>query len=51
MTTLPPHEYRELVNQLRDTAKLFGQTQQLRERISETLSRYVTPAHHKGGAS
>lgn len=42
---LKPHIYRELVNQLRDTAiKYFG-TQQLREQISRTLQLALTPAH------
>ena len=42
--TLPPHIYRELVNQLRDTAVKYQGCQQLREQISETLSTVITPA-------
>jgi hypothetical protein len=42
--TLPPHIYRELVNQLRDTAVKYKGCQQLREQISETLSMVITPA-------
>lgn len=42
--TLPPHIYRELVNQLRDTAVKYQGCQQLREQISATLRAVVTPA-------
>lgn len=42
--TLPPHIYRELVNQLRDTAVKYQGCQQLREQLSETLSTVITPA-------
>ncbi|ARD61578.1 hypothetical protein Y71_17205 [Kosakonia radicincitans DSM 16656] len=42
--TLPPHIYRELVNQLRDTAVKYQGSQQLREQISATLRAVVTPA-------
>lgn len=41
--TLPPHIYRELVNQLRDTAVKYQGCQQLREQISATLSTVITP--------
>ena len=41
---LPPHIYRELVNDLRETAKLYGHTAQLRAQISATLSKYLLPA-------
>ncbi|MBU9200201.1 hypothetical protein KTD31_02120 [Burkholderia multivorans] len=37
MKNLKDHEIRELVNQLRDTAILFHNTQQLRERISHIV--------------
>ena len=40
---MKPHLYRELVNELRDVAKEYAHTQQLRERIAHTLGRYVTP--------
>lgn len=46
---LPPHEFRELVNQLRDTARTFANTQQLRERIAHVLSEYIEPDHKKNG--
>ncbi|WP_269564558.1 hypothetical protein [Kosakonia radicincitans] len=42
--TLPPHIYRELVNQLRDTAVKYQGCQQLRKQLSETLSTVITPA-------
>lgn len=42
--TLPPHIYRELVNQLRDTAVKYQGCQQLREQISATLRTVITPA-------
>lgn len=42
--TLPPHIYRELINQLRDTAVKYQGCQQLREQLSETLSTVITPA-------
>lgn len=35
--TLKPHVYRELVNQLRDTAVKYAGCQQLREQLSRTL--------------
>lgn len=40
---MKPHLYRELVNELRDVAKAYAHTQQLRERISYTLGRYIEP--------
>lgn len=43
--SLKPHVYRELVNQLRDTAVKYSGCQQLREQISETLSTFIIPAH------
>lgn len=42
---LAPHVYRELVNDLRDVALEYHSAQQLRERISRTLSKAVTAAH------
>lgn len=47
--TLPPHVYRELVNSLRDTAVKYRDSQQLRAKISRTLSTAIAPAH--GGNS
>lgn len=42
--TVPPHIYRELVNQLRDTAVKYQGCQQLREQLSATLRTVITPA-------
>lgn len=42
---LPPHVYRELVNDLRDTAVKYQGTQQLREQISRVLQTVIQPAH------
>lgn len=42
---LPPHDYRELVNELRRTAQEFAHCQQLRERLAHVLSEYIKPAH------
>lgn len=42
---LPPHVYRELVNQLHSTAMKYGGCQQLREQISRTLGTVLDPAH------
>ncbi|MBJ9119747.1 hypothetical protein I5466_02860 [Citrobacter koseri] len=42
---LPPHVYRELVNQLHSTAMKYGGCQQLREQISRTLDTVLGPAH------
>lgn len=36
-TWMAPHQYRELVNQVRDTAEEFAGTQQLRERLAHTF--------------
>lgn len=41
---LPPHVYRELVNQLRDTAVKYQGCQQLREQIGVTLRSVIAPA-------
>ncbi|MCK7435927.1 hypothetical protein [Enterobacter bugandensis] len=45
MATLPPHKYRELVNELRDVAIAYKGTQQLRAQLERTLSQYVQPEH------
>lgn len=42
--TLPPHVFRELVNQLRDTAVKYQGSQQLRAAICKTLCTVITPA-------
>ncbi|MDM3064360.1 hypothetical protein [Citrobacter sp. CK180] len=42
---LPPHVYRELVNQLHSTAMKYSGCQQLREQISRTLGTVLGPAH------
>ncbi|PTA87497.1 hypothetical protein CWM66_26585 [Kosakonia sp. H7A] len=42
--TLPPHIYRELVNQLRDTAVKYQGSQQLRAALCKTLCAVITPA-------
>lgn len=42
---LPPHAYRELVNQLHSTAMKYSGCQQLREQISRTLGTVLGPAH------
>lgn len=42
---LAPHVYRELVNALRDVALEYHGAEQLRERISRTLSKALTAAH------
>lgn len=42
---LAPHIYRELVNDLRDVALEYHGAEQLRERISRTLSKALTAAH------
>lgn len=42
--TVQPHIYRELVNQLRDTAVMYQGCQQLREQLSATLRTVITPA-------
>lgn len=42
--TVPPHIYRELVNQLRDAAVKYQGCQQLREQLSATLRTVITPA-------
>lgn len=39
MTILKSHEFATLVNELRDTARQFHGTQQLRERVSEVLQK------------
>lgn len=44
MRVLPPHKYRELVNELRDVASVYQNTQQLRAQIEKVLSKYVQPA-------
>lgn len=41
---LPPHVYRELVNQLHSTAMKYGGCQQLRDQISRTLRTVMTPS-------
>lgn len=41
--TLLPHIYRELVNQLRDTAVKYQGCQNLREQISATLRTVIVP--------
>lgn len=38
---LAPHDYRNLVNDLRDTAVKYGNTQQLRSQIEKVVSKYV----------
>lgn len=43
MTTLPPHKYRELINELRDTAQLYTGAAQLRARLEKVVGRYVQP--------
>lgn len=43
---LKPHEFRELVNDLRDTAVKYAGAQSLREGIAHTLSKYVTHTPH-----
>lgn len=42
---LPPHVYRELVNQLHSTVMKYSGCQQLREQISRTLGTVLGPAH------
>ncbi|HGY3930749.1 TPA: hypothetical protein ACNVXV_002070 [Citrobacter koseri] len=42
---LPPHVYRELVNQLHSTAMKYSGCQQLREQISRILGTVLGPAH------
>jgi hypothetical protein len=42
---LPPHVYRDLVNALRDTAVKYSGTDQLRERLNTTLSKFIEPDH------
>ena len=37
---LAPHDYRELVNDLRDVMTTYGKTQQLRTHIDKTLRAY-----------
>lgn len=40
---LQPHLYRELVNELRDVARLYHDKGQLREKISSTIGKYIKP--------
>lgn len=40
---LKHHEFRDLVNELRDTADRYGGTDQLRDQLSHTLARRVRP--------
>lgn len=38
---LKPHEFRELVNELRDVARTYHATEQLREQIARTLRKFI----------
>lgn len=38
-----PHIYAQLLNELRDTALLFKDSQQLRAQLSSTLRKYIVP--------
>lgn len=42
---LAPHIYRELVNDLKNTAQKYAGAGSLREALSQTLSRYIKPQH------
>lgn len=41
---IPPHIYRELVNDLLDTAEKYAGCQQLREQLSQTLQKVLVPS-------
>lgn len=45
IVNIKPHHFSKLVGELRDVAKLYGHTQQLRERIAYALGKYVKPDH------
>lgn len=42
---IAPHLYSELLNSLYDTALEYKDTQQLRAKLSKTLSKFVAPNH------
>lgn len=41
LTKIPDHTRREFVNELTETCRTYGQTQQLRARISRLVSKYL----------
>lgn len=45
--TMKPHDFRELVNALHETARTYAGTQQLRARLSLALRAYVILAEDK----
>ena len=44
---IPPHVFSALVNELRETATTYNNTQQLRAQLAKTLQQYVKPDHLK----
>ena len=44
---MKPHQIREMVNELRDVANAFSGTEQLRDRISHVVHRYLEPKTKK----
>ncbi len=40
---LKPHHYREMINELRDTAVKYHDHQSLRERLSGVVSKFINP--------
>lgn len=45
--TIPPHLYREMINEIRDASKTYGLTQQLRAQIEKVVSKYIEPENGK----
>lgn len=44
---MKPHQVREMVNELRDVAVIYSDTDQLRDRISHVVHKYLKQEHGK----
>ena len=42
---MKPHIFAQMVNEVRDSARQYGQTEQFRDRVAEILGKYVHVEH------